>query len=314
MLVFLNWISSALAGEPGEIYVISEPPGLEVWLDGHATGKIAPVMLYDLPPGAHQVEVRDRCRRGTAKVHLEDEHIERVEIEAKVGNGVVVWHLSPQDATARVDGEVVALNDRWTGDCGTHVIEVVKEGYHPQQREVELRGFETVEIEIALERVQYGALTIDVLPRSAELFVDGESVGTGPRTVERIPVGDKTLSATAAGYHAVSIPITIAPNDITVTSVVLSEHSTPAIAWDEPTPRRVPRWVAPVVLGTLAVGGGAWATAEWAQTSSAYREYRTTGRDYSDTVVPHRTRAYLATGLTVAFGVSAAMVAYQGEF
>ena len=120
----------------GWISVVTDPPGLEIWIDGQSVG-ISPIRRYEADPGAHEVQVRDQRYytgevahprlRGNEhrKIHLTPEPLRgsvRVWAEAVGGDG------SNVPLPVVLDGREVGTTP-WEGKLivGTHRLSVAGE-------------------------------------------------------------------------------------------------------------------------------------------------------------------------------------------
>jgi len=82
---------------------------------------------------------------------------------------------------------------------GPHVLEFVKHRYFPLKQEVEVEGLGTTQdVAVALEPA-WGQMSFSSAPDGAELYVDGQLIGTTPLATEILETGS-AVSISARGY------------------------------------------------------------------------------------------------------------------
>jgi hypothetical protein len=173
----------------GRLLVRSDPAGASVVVDGRRRGT-TPLMLEDLPPGSHRVQV------GTASASLE----QSVTIEAGGTTTLVVPMSGPTSAAGWISiGAPIALqifeNDRLLGSSlegpirlgpGTHRLQLVNGplGYRSEQA-VTIRAGEVERLRPAMPE---GVLHVNAQPW-ANVWIDGEPAGETPLANIRVPLG-----------------------------------------------------------------------------------------------------------------------------
>lgn len=79
-------------------------------------------------------------------------------------------------------------------------------------------------------------LTVDTTPPGAELWIDGESVGTAPRTVTQLVAGPHVVEATLSGYVSVLERVELTPAAATTRTLTLPLDLPHALAAGARTP------------------------------------------------------------------------------
>jgi tRNA A-37 threonylcarbamoyl transferase component Bud32 len=198
------------------IFVLSEPAGALVEVDGKSLAQTTPTLVHDVSPGAHTIKIQ---RVGTAPVTQT--------INAKAGErSVVQVTLPPSSHRVEVrtvpDGAQVLLDSKLVlGETPT-TVDVTDEEFH--ELRIEKTGFETIvkpltpddkqamlSFTLQPEKAARGTLMVDA-NTAAELWVDGINTGyTTPTLGIEIPVGQHQVEVRdASGAKGQSTTVTIA--------------------------------------------------------------------------------------------------------
>ncbi|MFZ5476472.1 MAG: PEGA domain-containing protein [Myxococcota bacterium] len=286
----------------GDVFVNAEAGGV-VFIDGHATGIPTPGMLQGVPAGSHTIRVDKGCLTGTADVAVRVNAIERVELKLSPGNGT--WALSGQPHGAEVREGASLLGTTPLGPitttCGAHTLTISAPGHQTvtQTAQVPLRGH--VDLSVQLLKVAVGGVAVTVSPIDAAVWLDGQPRGTGPMTLDALPVGVHRLEVRADGYVTAKQEVTVSPEQIVRVAVALEKPPPPVPVGKRLGLDRVP-WgrVALDVIATGAAGTLGWvAYDQYAIAVNNYGVY--TGMTYADApdayyednVAAPRTRSYL---------------------
>lgn len=141
-----------------ELSVVSEPPGVEVWVDGVKRGN-APQTIGDLKPGKHVVEGRLEAYKTVQKtVELSEGKVTNVKLT------LVALPAKPRTGALRVTGAqmgaLVFIDGRFVGKtpllrhqivAGPHVITVRKEGFAELVATVEVKAGQIAALDAKLE-------------------------------------------------------------------------------------------------------------------------------------------------------------------
>jgi hypothetical protein len=105
---------------------------------------------------------------------------------------------APAGAAVTVDGETQTEGDVAV-DPGRHVVAVVANGYRPLTQSVDVAAGARVDVSLRLVAVRLPTrLQVESDVASAQIVVDGQSIGTGSAGME-IPPGRHVVEARAAG-------------------------------------------------------------------------------------------------------------------
>lgn len=313
------------AGPSGDLYVVSTPPGAQIWLDGTNTGTLAPAMLRALPVGKHKVQLRTECTRAEAEVVLANGVITRAELSPVEGTGSVTVTAGPPNARLLVDGTEVGKLPATIKDvtCGDHVLALRAPGYLEAQRTIRVPAFDSIAVELPLQKEEFGTLVLDVVPLDTNVMVDGMGVGAGPRTLEKIAAGPHKVSGTFEGYTPVNVDVTVPANQVARLNLTLDKvvEPTPALAALAASnaaekskskakvvgkPSNAPRIVLDVAVTAVGLAGATVGVLSFMEQSEAFARYQSAESDveaeliYANEVQPAALRTYIAGGVGVA--------------
>ena len=142
---------------------------------------------------------------------------------AETGVGWVLVRTSPTGADVSVDGVDRGRTPLSLSDVsfGAHQVDVRRDGYETQTREVRLSAAAPVApVGVALEpvsagsarSVNLGSMLVDSRPPGARVVLDGNLVGTTPVVVPDIAVGTHRVSLEREGYQAWATTIDVSPS------------------------------------------------------------------------------------------------------
>lgn len=252
MLLLLCGLASAGSGD---VYVKSDVPGARILVDGVDTGLVTPAMVEGVEEGPHQVEVlSDDCRRGMRDVVVRAGAIERAELTLVDAGGLLEVTSMPIGAQVAIDGVVVGTTPLASQpmDCGDHTVEVSMIGHQTYVEEVAATLDQPVVVSVQLVEVDLGQLAISVQPLDAELRLDDRPIGVGPMTLDAVPTGQHTVTATAPGYLDEAVTVAVVQGETVRADLVLTER--PSLAARVGLNRV--RW-GTVGVGAALIGGAA---------------------------------------------------------
>ena len=222
----------------GYLRVTSEPSGAEVFLDGslQSAGK-TPFTTGMLTQGPHSVRLwKEDYYAQELKIQVaptaQVQDIPPVSLKPQFGT-VTCWCEDPQAELIVTDGanQVIAegksgmkvqLNSR-----GSYKLEATREGYASQS--VGIQGGKSIEgqnlsISVGAPVPLYGGLQVSSEPRRAEVWVDGQKVGT-TTYISRVLVGNHKVELKLDGYQADAFTVTVLRDQETVVSRKLEKPS-----------------------------------------------------------------------------------------
>lgn len=190
---------------PAPLFVMSTPPGAEVWLDGRRQEQATP-MAANVPAGVpHRVEL---VLDGYERHVVEDVMVSRDE-PASVSATLVPNHVA-LSVSSNPRGAVVRLGSRTLGTTPlslrlaasdlppgrTHELSISKQGYHTVTiPAVALEPGSPVRIQRELAPVapRFGIVQIHVENSWADIYLSGNKIGRAPVEALRLPAGKHRL-------------------------------------------------------------------------------------------------------------------------
>ncbi|MGE5244517.1 MAG: PEGA domain-containing protein [Betaproteobacteria bacterium] len=135
---------------------------------------------------------------------------------APIETGRVLVRSTPPGAAVYVDGRERGRTPAAIFDLrhGEHLVRVVRDGYVPEERRVELTASRPADsMTVLLQREGSvrpvpsdatgitGVLVVESLPSGAAVFVDGHRIGTTPLSVTRVDAGEHAVRLERPGYR-----------------------------------------------------------------------------------------------------------------
>ena len=144
----------------GMMVVRTDPEGGRVFLDGKDVGH-APVTLDQVRAGDHELRAEGQGRKGSAKVRLASNAVERITIALRAGERLKARFIStPPDVSVYVDDRLVGVTPVLVEDLesGEHRVRFAAAGLRPVERVVTFgvadaeKSGGSLKVEAALER------------------------------------------------------------------------------------------------------------------------------------------------------------------
>jgi len=125
--------------------------------------------------------------------------------------GTLFVTSSPEGARVYVDDRFVGTTPvRYGAEVGNHVVNVELEGYETYEATVNITGGETREVEVQLDAEErLGQAVFESSPSGAEVYVDGQFVGTTPTDVVSLAEGEHQARFAYAGFDDTYVTFTV---------------------------------------------------------------------------------------------------------
>jgi len=311
----------------GTVIVRSDPPGAAIAVDGRDTGMHTPATVSGLPAGNHNIEARSGCTLGRASVTVTDGGSKTVDLSLVAQGGMLSLQLTPPTAGVELDGSPTPVTGGvpMAVDCGAHRLKVSAPGFQPAVLAVEVAAGRTTSVPVSLAVLSTGSLAIDVAPVTAQVWMDDQVLGIGPRQLD-VAAGPHTLRATLDGYSPQERQVVVDTGAMLPVAFSLQASTRLAMTESIGKEPRHHRWVGLTIAG-LGVAGLGWGTAEYLQARPDWDEFLrrrdkvqagdwplTEASDpagwayqiYDDSVKPRRNRMLIADtvgGLLLAGGI-----------
>lgn len=172
----------------GTLDVRSEPAGADVWVDGVHRGR-TPIVLQTVAHGARTLLLRGPA--GSVRTTVRVRPGETTDLTVPIFSGWIAV-FAPIDLDIREGGTPLGTSGsgRLLIAPGEHVLDLANERYgFADRRSVVVRPGEVTAVNVDLPPVP---LEI-VAPESAEVLLDGRSLGRSPLGTQMVPVGTSVL-------------------------------------------------------------------------------------------------------------------------
>ncbi|MDD1681330.1 MAG: PEGA domain-containing protein [Methanoregula sp.] len=206
------------------ITVSSKPSGAKVLLDSVEKG-VTPAVLNNIAAGIHILEVEyPGYNPWKSTVNVPETGIKEVSVNltpepANVPGWITVFS-NPGNASVTLDGNYVGKTPKNSSlnlegiPPGEHIIVLVLPGFRPLSQTIRVSPnlVSTVNatlMPVAGPEVQ-GALSVISDPAGAMVFVDNQSLGVSPVTVNDIAAGNHKVIIQKEGYEEYSVSILVA--------------------------------------------------------------------------------------------------------
>ena len=118
-------------------------------------------------------------------------------------------------------------NVPWSGSLkeGMHLVEVKKNGYHSQQKTIQLSQQQKLDVAFGELIAIQGNLSVNYKPFGAEVYVDGKMLGQSPRVFNGLLVGNHQVEVRKDGYATDKKSVTISEGQTMSISGTLSSNT-----------------------------------------------------------------------------------------
>ncbi|MBX3265011.1 MAG: PEGA domain-containing protein [Labilithrix sp.] len=187
--------------------------------------------MGDYPDAIDKLERFDREASPALRAKVPGLHDLLVDLRGRVATLVVTTNapgarLLVRDKAAGTIQKETRIRTR----AGAATIEVVAEGYVPFKKEIELAGGSTVVVDAQLSLKKRDALILVRTRPSADISVDDKPIGRSPLEL-RVPPGEHTLVAEAAGRETERVRMTLALGDRREVDIELRESAGVLSRW-----------------------------------------------------------------------------------
>ncbi|MEZ4317487.1 MAG: PEGA domain-containing protein [Myxococcota bacterium] len=297
----------------GVVTVKASKAGIPIVIDGDDTGKKTPAHV-SLAPGKHVLKLEQGCYSGEEEFSVTEGAKAELSIDLAADKAMLAIRTNPSGAQIFIDGKELGaspLDARLT--CGERVLKAVKDGYTAIEKTVDVGGEESVSLE--LEKDAWGSLEVSVEPADAAILLDGDRIGTGKATLDKVRAGSHTLTVERKGKELEKRQIEVGEGKSVVLSLVVSGD---VKGPKEPKEKGGPK-IAPIVIGGAGIAGAVplviLGTYNYQQARIAYDDYLTTEdpdeaqKIFDEEVAPRQSTAFVEwAGGGVAFLGGAALV------
>ena len=122
----------------------------------------------------------------------------------------VLFTVEPAYSDLDIDGGLhLKLGDRYLLRSGAYDLTATAQGYYTLEREFEVSEAESQELQLVLRRLP-GKVSFETSPAGAQVFIDGETLGTTPLQAQAVAAGEHELRLVAERYlpHRDTVDVT----------------------------------------------------------------------------------------------------------
>lgn len=214
---FHNRYSSQI-GHPsvdtGEVKIVTVPANAEIYLDSDLIGR-SNAEIETVGTGSYQLHLRlanflpktlkFSLAKGEKKLIKEtlDRRTESVQF---TGTSGAIVKLKERADFITIPGQLALEVGR------IYQIQIEKDGYYPQDREIEVVDGMTPTIKVMLQPMP-AEVTILAEPEGSEITIDGKAVGKSPLQSIKVMPGAIEIEIAKAGYVSQKMTVSIAPTE-----------------------------------------------------------------------------------------------------
>jgi len=199
----------------------TDTAGADAVIDGQPKGTIP--NSFELPAGRHQIEVRkaghkpfsDWVDLQEGERRTRDVTLEKAEaptgtllVNSDAGGDVYVDGQRKDAAPAIISGLT----------AGDHVVEVKKDGFPPWRQTVTVPAGQQVKVTASFAAATNSTLRIIANETDVEIFVDGESKGKAPVTLQSIKPGEHIVGGRKTRFKPMEQTVRVAPGENAIVS------------------------------------------------------------------------------------------------
>jgi hypothetical protein len=212
----------------GWIAVESSPEeGAAIVLDGKDTGRKTPATLKGISCGRHTVELKKKYFVGEKKiVGVTGGEVVKARVTLVPNYAELEIRTDPKGAELEIDGRKAGKAPvrikRMT--AGEHSVTARMPDFHDSVRKFKILPGKPLDLKVSL-RPAFGSIRITARKiKEAEVFVDGDALGTTPIELKRIVSGSHSVKVVKEGYKPYEAEVAVQDGQETVVKAVLRPH------------------------------------------------------------------------------------------
>ncbi|MCF8232777.1 MAG: PEGA domain-containing protein [Bacteroidales bacterium] len=210
---------------PGIITITSKPEGADVLLNNQKVG-VTP-FKDEIIAGQYDLTLKkDLYHTYNASFTLKEGKTKELpDIEITPKFGYIAITADPQQAEIFLDGKSLgtAPVSRRKIESGKHTLRAEYALYHTKTKEITIEDGDDKAISLTLDPA-FGSLKVESEPKGADVFLDGEKVGTTPYADEKIASGVYELRVTKKLWNEETEQVIIQDEQATEKMEVLTQN------------------------------------------------------------------------------------------
>ena len=184
----------------GDLYVNSEPQGASVYVDGRSVKGTTPLMIEQLPVGAHQLRLLLGELTGTLEVEVRKDSLEKLNLPLAKEKLQLRIITNPPDAEVYSADKLLGRSPLTLSydQPGLYTLRVLKEGFAEVVHAGELTRLKTETVRLTLKPGL--AFEVQSTPPGAAVHLDGQQRGHTPWRAA-VTAGKHEFVLTLEGYE-----------------------------------------------------------------------------------------------------------------
>ena len=214
-----------LTAGSGDIYLKTEPPGAEIYLDNVNTGKTSPATLRNVAAGQHLIKVIKENWIGTKSVTVKANDIIQETVHLEKDRGGIKIYSNPPEAEIIIDGESYGKTPKLlkSFSAGSYNLILNKNGYTDYKQEIKIVFGKTFSIEGNLEK-QAGTVKFTSYQPGTLIKMNGKTYKLSKKEII-LPTGDYSFEIYKPGFESKNFDIIVEYNKTNNLNVGLQEKT-----------------------------------------------------------------------------------------
>ena len=149
--------------------------------------------------------------------------------EGQIQTGSIYVTSTPSGANLYLDGDYLGTTPKTINEAsvGNHALNLTKSGYHPYTTSVNVVAGQTTNVNATLTLIptptpSTGSIYVTSTPSGANLYLDGDYLGTTPKTIDNTSVGNHTLNVIKSGYPPYTALVNVVAGQTTNVNATLT--------------------------------------------------------------------------------------------
>ena len=201
--------------------------GSEIYLDDKMIG-VTPIDQMQVKSGEYTLSIkRDLFEPFIQKLQIKDSVYTAIVPEYVENFGKIMVSAQDPECSIYVDGKFVGKADNSQElllETGEHTIEVRREAHRTMKRKINVSKGSYTPYHLPVLVPICGKLQVVSDPRDAEVWVDGEKIGTAMAILSKVLIGEHRVTVKAKGYRPEEFTVNIEENKLTRIEKKLSDQ------------------------------------------------------------------------------------------
>lgn len=171
-----------------------KPSNAVLLIDGQIANGSDGAYILPLPFGIHYYTVKLKGFSLNNQVVQVDKNAKTINVDLTEFFAKIEVSCQTEDAVISINGEQKGIG-RWSNKLipGKYTVEVSKNGYHSQTRQINLCDNDTMTIDFSKLKAMTGDLCVNYEPKGSDVLLNGKKVGVTPLVLKNLPIGDYHL-------------------------------------------------------------------------------------------------------------------------